>query len=355
MTKVKSPYSIEAPKEAYEIASQHRLLLVANPLPFHVGGYFISAAQRLGVKTHLADVRGAGGEGILQKIYWRLADRRYLHQRKFDKNLLTQVDEFNPTVVLTVGICPVSADTVKAIRKRGISCVNFLTDDPFNKHHYSKWFARALPNYQTIYSPRYANHSDLKHLGCREVSYLPFAFDPEQHYPEENSSCTKDYDAIFIGGADDDRLPFIQALGLAGIKIIVLGGYWDRYKMSNVTVGGLASVNEIRRYSSRSRMAIILVRHNNRDGHVMRTFEGSALGSCLAVEDTSEHRSIFGDSDDCVRYFSSVQDLVTVSKELLANQKRSRELAMNTIKRIRCWRNTYDERLLRILNDQLVG
>ncbi|MFO0941601.1 MAG: DUF3880 domain-containing protein [Pirellulales bacterium] len=109
------------------------------------------------------------------------------------------------------------------IRDRNIRCVNF-TDDPFNKHHFCNWFAAALPNYDSIFTPRHANSADLLRAGCSDIKYLPFAFDPDQHYPEYEASSQRQYDALFVGGADEDRVPFIKALSEQGLKVLVLGG-----------------------------------------------------------------------------------------------------------------------------------
>ncbi|MFO0941602.1 MAG: hypothetical protein U0930_12645 [Pirellulales bacterium] len=101
--------TLEAPSETCKVASQHRLLLVANPLPFHVGGYFIAAAKRLGIELEVSDIRVAVGSRLLQSFYWRFRDHGYVRQSKFTKQLLEQIELFSPTIVLTVGIYPVQA------------------------------------------------------------------------------------------------------------------------------------------------------------------------------------------------------------------------------------------------------
>ncbi|MFO0941600.1 MAG: glycosyltransferase [Pirellulales bacterium] len=124
--------------------------------------------------------------------------------------------------------------------------------------------------------------------------------------------------------------------------------------MDNVTIGGMATISQIRRYSAVSKVAVILVRHNNRDGHVMRSFEAAAIGTCLAVEDTEEHRAIFGSDETGVRYFSSPDGLVAAVSELLVSDVERKRLAANTLKQVRCWHHTYDARLIQVLSsDQL--
>src|SRR5204863_5244429 len=120
---------------------------------------------------------------------------------------------------LTTGLAPVTARDLNEIRKASISCINFLTDDPWNSDHRAPWFFRALKNYDAVFSPRYANLDDLQKDGCRAVHYLPFAYSPENHLREISAeSCGVSADILFAGGADSDRLPYVRALVSAGIK-----------------------------------------------------------------------------------------------------------------------------------------
>ncbi|MFZ4593442.1 MAG: glycosyltransferase family protein, partial [Verrucomicrobiaceae bacterium] len=70
-----------------------------------------------------------------------------------------------------------------------------------------------------------------------------------------------------------------------------------------------------------------LVRRANRDGHSMRTFELAAVGGCLAVEDTTEHREIFGHEGKYVYYFTSIADLLALTSKLLADCAERQRLA----------------------------
>lgn len=326
-----------------------RLLIVGNPLPFHVGGYFINAAKHLGLQFQVADVRQAEGPSLLQKVWWRIFDKSYVLQGNFESSIKKYATSFQPTLALTIGICPIRAQTINSLRLLGIRCVNFLTDDPFNKLHACKWFLKSLPQFDTIYSPRRANIGDLQSTGCHDVRYLPFAYDQDLHYPVQES-VAKPFDVLFVGGADEDRVPYLRALGEAGIKVLVLGGYWDRWTLSNVTVGGHATIEQIREASAKSRISLILVRRNNRDGHVMRTFEAAAMGGCLVVEKTEEHTSIFGSgSAAAVHYFNSVIELRETVLELLRTPEKQEDCRAKVVGLMSSSPNTYTARLREII------
>ena len=57
-------------------------------------------------------------------------------------------------------------------------------------------------------------------------------------------------------------------------------------------------------------MNLCLVRRANRDGQVMRSYEAAAIGSCMLVEDTPEHRELFGPDGEAVVYFETIDDML---------------------------------------------
>jgi len=91
------------------------------------------------------------------------------------------------------------------------------------------------------------------------------------------------------------------------------------------------------------------VRRSNRDGHCMRTFELPAMRTCMVVEDTEEHREIFGPDGECVTYFQSPEELLAAVRRLLADDEARTRLADACHKRICGGRNTYRDRLVQML------
>jgi spore maturation protein CgeB len=93
---------------------------------------------------------------------------------------------------------------------------------------------------------------------------------------------------------------------------------------------------------------IILVRRANRDGHVMRSLEAGALGGCLLVEDTSEHRALFGDEGETVRYFADAENASLRARLLLQDEHERRRLAASVRRRICKEWHTYRDRLVQM-------
>lgn len=328
-----------------------RLLIVGNPDRSHVGGHLLAAAATLGVPAGVAGTSGAFGRGLAQRILWRVADRRPARIAKFERDLLDRVAAERPAWVLCTGLAPVRRTTLDRLRQLGAARLNFLTDDPWNPAHRSRWFLRALPGYDVVFTPRRSNAADLTAAGCPDVRYLPFAYNPAEHFPgDPDPAVARPSDVLFVGGADPDRVALLTPLVRAGLDVALYGGYWDRHPETRPAARGHADPATLRAATAAAKVALVLVRRANRDGHVMRTFEAAAGRACLLVEDTAEHRDLFGPDGECVTYFDSPDTMVTRARSLLADEPGRRRLAEAVYRRIVAdGLNTYADRLRTML------
>ncbi len=321
-----------------------KILIVGHPADTHVGHHFLSAALEMGVSAELLDVNIAFGDGLWQKMIWRF-DRLPSRRAFFEEVFLQKVKTERPDLVLVTGIAPLGAETLLVARKLGVCVVNFLTDDPWNPAHRSRWFLEALPKYERVFSPRRSNLGDLSAYSENAI-YLPFAYNPHVHFVEHAEVI--DCDVLFVGGADADRVPFVQALLRVGLSVWAYGGYWDQMQLPGLQVMGKADSRTIRRVTSAAKVNLILVRRANRDGHVMRSFEAAASGGCLILEDTCEHRELF--EEDGVKYFKRIEELPEIALNLVADPMQRELRKGRTLENIELQsRNTYRARLMTIL------
>ena len=114
----------------------------------------------------------------------------------------------------------------------------------------------------------------------------------------------------------------------------------------------MANLSDMRRLHAEIPISVCLVRRANRDGHVMRTFEAPAMGACLAMEDTEEHRAIFGEDGDNVVYFSDPKSLVLACRRLLEKPALRRQLREKCHRLITAGGHTYEDRLKQMLKIQ---
>lgn len=336
-----------------------RLLIVGNPEPIHVGAHLFSAAQAEGFAVELCDVRQAYQAPLpVAKFNWWLRRRRPSRLNAFSREVVHACERFRPRWLLTTGISPVSAPALQEIEKLGIERLNFLTDDPWSPSHRAEWFMKALSHYDHVFSPRRANLSDLQRLGCPQVSYLPFAYSPEIHFPEppetEEERTRFSADVVFAGGADADRVPYLAALIDSGFDVALYGGYWDRYKETRAHARGHADSGTLRKAIGGAKVSLCLVRRANRDGHSMRSFEVPAIGACMLVEDSREHRDIFGADGEAVAYFNNTDEMITRTRELLSNEGKRRQMADKAHGLIVDGNNRYQDRLLTMVLSQSV-
>lgn len=330
-----------------------RLLLVGNPDPIQVGAHLYDAAQALHFPVRLCDSRQAFvASRWLASLNWHLRGRRPVQLRAFSEAVVQACHDFRPTSLVSTGIAPVDRKALAAIRDLGVARLNYLTDDPWNPVHRAPWFLEALPHYDHVFSPRRSNLDMLRAHGCREVSYLPFAYAPSQHYAER-AECGEEArfvsDIVFVGGADEDRLPFATALISAGMSVALYGAYWNRYSEARKHYRGQADPQTLRKATGAARIALCLVRRANRDGHVMRSFEIPAIGACMLVEYTEEHREIFGAAGESVVYFRSIPEMIEKARWLLDRPAERHRLAAAAHSRITAGGNTYQDRLAALL------
>ncbi len=333
--------------------AEKRIALVAEFGPTAVGTHFASAAHRLGHEAVSLDYSPAyAGALPVQKVNWWLRGKRPPRLSDFSERVLAECRKTRPDVVIATGFAPLTDNAVASIRSLGMTTAIYLTDDPWNPRRRSPWFIRALPRYDYVFSTRKSNLVDLSRIGCTGVRHLPFAYAPEIHFPEsptDEAAGKFDVDVAFVGGADRDRLPYMEALIKASFDVALYGGYWGRHRITRPFARGHVDVQTARRAIGGARVAPCLVRRANRDGSSMRSFEVPAMGGCPVVEDTAEHRELFGPEGDSVLYFETPADLVERVRFLIDHPNERGRLTLSAHSLITDNGHSYADRLEAIL------
>jgi hypothetical protein len=334
--------------------SLSRIILVGNPDEVHVGAHLRNAAATLGVEAHFFDsTRAFEAPGWRRRVDWWTRGRRPTRLREFSDGVVRAAQELRPGAVLTTGIAPVDAAALRVLRGLGVLSLNFLTDDPWNPAHRAPWFMDALAQYDWVFSPRQANLADLASLEGPRVHYLQFAYAPEVHFPERLSSEAErrryEADVMFAGGADADRVALVSTLTDHGLQVALYGGYWDKDAATRPHARGFVDAAGLRKATNGAAVCLCLVRRANRDGHSMRTFEIPAMDGCLLIEDTTEHRALFGEEDQAVVYFRSADEAASQAAALVNDEARRRRLAAASYRLVTAGPHTYADRLSELL------
>jgi len=318
----------------------------------NVGQSLYEGAERAGYRAMLLDTKLAmQGPYLLTKLKWHLMGHRPVRLSRFSAEVVDTCARVRPRFFVSVGIAPVKAAAVRALRAQGVQAINYLTDDPWNPGHRSRWALAALREYDRIASPRRANMPQLAALGRPEVRYVPFGYDPSHCFPEPADRSLAS-DVIFVGGADADRVPWVHRLVAAGLKVALYGSYWDRFPPTRGVSRGQAGPDVIRRATSVAKLALCLVRRANRDGHVMRSLEIAAIGACMLVEDTDEHRALFGPDGEAVVYFRTPDEMVARAQWLLGRDEERSRLARAVHALITEGPHSYADRLSAMLAER---
>lgn len=318
-----------------------RLLLVGNRGGSNIAASLERAARTAGHQVELLEPALAmAAPAIVRRLNWWLRGRRPTWLGWFGAELLRRQAARDLSTVVVTGVTPPSASAIQELGRRGVRTVSYLTDDPWSPDHRAPWFLDTLPAYDVVFTTRRSNLADLRGLGVRDVRYLPFGWDPSLWFPERSDH--RAVDVLFVGGAEPERVPFLLALRQAGLSVQVYGSGWERYRTVRPLTYGQADVTTIRRATATCRLALCLVRHRNRDGHVMRTFEIPAMEACILAERTEEHRELLGAE---AAYFGSPGELVERARALLVDGERRRAIAASVSARIAAGGHRYADRL----------
>ncbi len=327
------------------------LVIVGAPGGTNVGDSFFVAARQLGLRVHMLDAGEAWrGPWPLVRVCWHLLGHRPARLGTFSRKVITACDSMRPRWLLAVGIAPVNEAAVRTVSRTGIRTLDFLTDDLWNPANRVPWAQRATRAYDCVVSPRRANMGDLSALGCKSVRYVPFGYDPRHCFPEPDVDQNLASDVIFVGGADEQRARWIAPLLSQGLHVALYGSYWDRYPQTRGKSRGQAPPDTIRRATAAAKVALCLVRRSNRDGHVMRSIEIPAIGTCMLAEDTPEHRELFGPDGESVVYFDSPARMSERVTWLLDHPDERVRLASAAHRRVTEGKYAYVHRLAEMLD-----
>jgi hypothetical protein len=330
-----------------------RLVIVGNDGGTNVGASLLRAARAQGSDARLVDAaRAYAGPRAMARLNWWLRGRRPTRLRSFSREVVAACEAHQPVWLISTGVAPIDRPSLDRIRASGVVAINYLTDDPWNPAFRGAWFLEALRAYDHVFTPRRRNLDDLRRHGCARVDYLPFAADLDLFFPETPPAAELPQyasDVCFAGGAEPARVDVVSRLISAGLRVALYGDYWDRYADTRRAWRGRATPEGLRKATSAAAVSLCLIRHANRDGHTMRTFEAAAMGGCLLVEDTDEHRAMFGGDDTVAAYFTSADDVVDRARALLTDAPRRRRLAAAAHALIAGGHHTYRDRLRAML------
>jgi spore maturation protein CgeB len=336
-----------------------RLLLLDSSAHYPSNPLFLEAAKELGqqpgwIYEFVDEAELLVGGGFVGRGARRLL-RHPLGYRALNRALIECASRFRPDIVLVCKgafVSPVTLASIKAGTEAQL--LNYATDDPFNPINNTRDLVESIPLYDLYACTKRNIMRDVRQAGSREVIYVSFGYKPSIHFPEPPANTEEaerfNSDVVFIGGGDQDRFPYLRALvgEIPGLNLHLYGGYWDRDPALARYHRGFAYGREFRLALSGAKIALNLVRHANRDGHVMRTFEIPACGAFMLAERTEEHLELFSENEEAA-YFESADEMVDKVRYYLGHDSERRCIAEAGHRRVVDGRHTYGHRLVEII------
>ncbi|MEH2277221.1 MAG: glycosyltransferase [Nostoc sp.] len=336
----------------------YKILIVGNiSESYQLGSMLVRASQELNILFNTNDTNWNYYAPSMKyswgKIIFKILNKRPLEWWFFNNNLIKNIVNISPKIVISSGILPLKNTVFDICHKNNIKIVNYLTDSPWSKQNSCSKFISNLSKYDCIFSTKKLLMTDLVKAGAKKVHFLPFAFDPFLHHslPITANECESKFfpDVCLIGGADADRIQFIDKflLNFKG-KLGLYGSYWHKNEKLNKFYHGVIFGDDFCKVVHNSKINIGLVRRANKDEHSMRSYEIPACGGAGIYEDTSEHRDLFQGYPE-YGFFKSSEDLAKKCNWLLEHPVEREEMRQLGIELIVTGTNTYTARLKTIL------
>jgi spore maturation protein CgeB len=333
-----------------------KILLVGTGQSYHIGSFFERALTQLEISHQFLDewryFRGLT-DSIHQKL-WRKIFHRPINYFKFNYDLLQRNRLFRPDVIIITQGLYVRPNILRKIKlTQNPVLINYATDDPFNSAISTTDLTACIPIYDFYACTKRRIIQDIKNCGCKSVEFIPFGFDPAEHYfhalKDKSDHIQFSSEILFIGGADKDRIPIIRKIMQElNINLHLYGIYWNRDKFLKKYYHGFAYNENFRKAHSGTKIGLCLVRKANRDGHSMRSFEIPACGTFLLAERTEEHQEFFTENRDAV-FFKDSLELIDKIYYYLKHESFRKKISESGQTRIINGSNTYKDRVSRIL------
>jgi spore maturation protein CgeB len=280
---------------------------------------------------------------------------RNLRWARFNKSLLERVASLRPDVLWIFKGMEVFPATLRELRSRGVTLVNYNPDHPlryFSKGSGNTNVGVGVPEYHLhlTYSRRIAEELRDRYSSIR-VGVVPFGHEISDQVFRRIGAGEDILRLCFIGNPDENRASTIRLLLDAGLPVDVYGHQWDRFLKATPglqihnQVLGVDMLRTIRNY----RVQLNLLRPHNEASHNMRSFEVPASGGIMLAEDTVEHRDFF-ESEREAFYFRTPRALIESARYLLALSKGDAEAIRNAA-RLRSMVSgyTYSDRALQAI------
>lgn len=328
-----------------------KILIVAEMSPWSLGRSFIGAFSELGYGADSFDLKGElarifpladrRGFSKLGRAFWFWVNLRLLLKCKslYDLILVIKADSVYPS-------------TLRRVRhlNKNVKVFNYNPDDPWRIPGASTWHVvNAIPLYDAYFIFGTWLVERIRSMGCKNVFYLPFAYDPYLHPSvslQGQDRILYECDIAFIGnwGRDPEREELL--LPLCQFNLAIWGNDWGQlprgHPLRAKWRGRPVIGTEFVRVCLASKINLNHVRKKNLgEATTMRSFEIVGCGGFMLSNLTHELGSIFEEGTE-VAFFRDTEELIEKARFYLANECQRMKMAQKArdkVLRFHCYRH----------------
>ncbi len=259
-------------------------------------------------------------------------------------------------VTLIVGVHPIQPEVLEQLHALGPLLLFFNDDLETRRGRPSRWWAAARPLLDMadlLVTQRPHREATIRRYYSGEILFQDFAYMEMYHRPYAGPLPTGwSCDVGFVGNFDPDRLQPLARLAQAGLQVCVWGAHWPPQR--GIRRNGYLDTPQAPRALAASSLALGLVRHNNFDYQVMRTFEVPACGAFLLAERTPDHQRLFQEGLEA-EFFGDEEELASKARYYARETTVRERIAAAGHRRITSGANTVADRLGMALRHPLLG
>ena len=257
--------------------------------------------------------------------------------------LIAAVEDSPPDLVLIIKGKRINPEQLTKLRPilNGRPLINFNPDSPWEKQNSSTRLTDSIPVYDAHFTWNSHLVKRFVSSGAKAAHFLPFAYDPELHYPIADTRVEKKFDAVFVGTYAPERDKLLSAL--RGCKIGIWGNGWAKStKVPREWIQSAAIYGEeATRVLSLAPCAINILRPQNEGSHNMRTIEIPATRNAMLATRSVEQSQMFAESTE-IECYANPKELLEKIQLLNDNPDHAQRIAAAGFERVR--EETYAKR-----------
>jgi len=277
---------------------------------------------------------------------------------QLERDLLAAARFHRPDVIWIWRGMHVRAQLVRRLKQEtGAVLISYNNDDPFGpgyadrtgllKTNIWKRFIQSIKEYDINFVFRPINVSEYQAQGAKQVEVLQPYFIRELHRPvvlSEQEKTVYNCDLVFVGHYENDgRVEYLRALVAQGYILRLFGNGWPAAIVreiynADVTVVPALGEDYVKALCG-AKLCLSFLSRLNRDTYTRRSFEIPACGKVMVSERTGDLHALFREDEEAA-YFSNVEEMLTIVRELLAND--NKRLAMELSARQRSVLKAFD-------------